>query len=329
MQPLVTIAIPTFSRYHYLKEAVASALTQSYENIEVLIGDDGNNLLINKWCEQQAEQCSKIRYVKNPRNLGLAGNWNSLADLSRGEYLIIIGDDDRLLPQFVSKCVEAVLPDGAVVFCNQFFIDHDGHRLDAETEKLTMHYGRDSLQSGWVREPETCAWRNSIPSSAALVRTADVRRLRFKEDMNTPELELFVRLASEGAKFAFVPDFLAEYRVHPHSATNAGLRTDVLAQYLINVHVHPDVEKHKSAMLAKLMVNAVSRCLLLGDSQRARRLFWSKYYPTSARKGFRGWIQCLSFSTPKVFGCTFYKAIWSLKKLWSIRRFGEVHKTHS
>ena len=41
--PLVTIAIPTVERLPYLKEAVASALKQTYERIEVLIGDDGSS----------------------------------------------------------------------------------------------------------------------------------------------------------------------------------------------------------------------------------------------------------------------------------------------
>lgn len=313
MTPLVTITIPTYNRLQYLKEAVGSALVQSYENIEILIGDDGINPAIQEWCEQQAKQNSKIRYQKNPRNLGLAGNWNALADSARGEYLMIIGDDDRLLPEFIRKCLTAVLPDGAVVFSNQNIINHDGQLLKEETQRYPKLYGRDTLPSGWLADPEACAWRNSIPISAALLRTADVKRLRFKEDMNTPEIELFVRLAGEGARFAFVPEILAEYRVHPQSATSTGLKSERLAEYLMEIPVRPETEKHKAALLAKIMVNAVSRCLVAGDREKARRLFWSRYYPSLERKGFRGWFQRLSMVVPGRLGCSVYQTVWKLK----------------
>lgn len=313
MTPLVTIAIPTYERLQYLMEAVASAEAQTYDNIEILIGDDGNNPEIQVWCNQQAQRNPKIRYQKNSRNLGLAGNWNALADTARGDYIIIIGDDDRLLPDFVSKCIAVVLPDGAVAFSNQIIIDHEGHRLDEETQKLPRLYGRDALQAGWLSNPEVCAWRNSIPSSAALIRTADVRRLRFKEDMNTPELELFVRLAAEGVKFAFVPDCLAEYRVHPKSATSGGLKSDILVEHLMNVSVRPEVEAHKATLLAKQMVNAVSRCLVAGNRDKARRLFTSKYYPPPERKRIRGWLQRLAIVAPRIAGIKFYQLIWRTK----------------
>src|SRR5437870_5191686 len=101
MMPLVTIAIPTYERLSYLVEAVGSALAQSYEKIEVLVGDDGSNPAIREWCEEQTKSDSRFRYQKNNRNLGLAGNWNALADAARGEYINIIGDDDRLLPNFL------------------------------------------------------------------------------------------------------------------------------------------------------------------------------------------------------------------------------------
>jgi glycosyltransferase involved in cell wall biosynthesis len=102
---LVTIAIPTYDRLEYLKEAVASARAQTYCDIEVLIGDDGTSKAIKAWAESVTSIDSRVRYQRNERKLGLAGNWNTLADAARGEFIVIIGDDDRLLPNFVEKLV--------------------------------------------------------------------------------------------------------------------------------------------------------------------------------------------------------------------------------
>jgi glycosyltransferase involved in cell wall biosynthesis len=279
MRPLVTIAIPTLNRLHYLKEAANSALSQTYENIEVLIGDDGQTESIRNWSENITRLEPKLRYQRNERNLGLAGNWNALADAARGEFLVIIGDDDRLLPDFVSKLVNAILPDATVAFSNLHLINSEGGRLEAATIEHARSYNRDSLVPGEVVNAEAVVWQNSVPISAALMRTSDVRGLRFKEDLNTPEIEFFIRLAQGGGKFVFVPDYLSEYRVHPHSETALGLRGERLAEYLLKISVAPDIEPYKRAFMASLLINSISRCLQYGEWDRARRLLSSEYYP--------------------------------------------------
>lgn len=283
MNPLVTIAVPTFDRLHYLKEAVASALAQAYSNVEVIIGDDGGCEGIREWGRGVVAQDARVRYQTNEKRLGLAGNWNALARAARGEFLVIIGDDDRLLPDFVGKLLSAIRPGGDVAFANHYLINSRGERLEAESAECTRTYGRHLLSAGEVRNAPATVWQNSVPMSAALLRTDAVRRLSFKEELNTPEIELFARMAEEGARFVFVPEYLAEYRTHSQSATSAGLRSELLAQRLIPLAVPPDVEKYKRQLLAPLLVNAVSRCLQQGNRELARRLLQSEYYPRPER----------------------------------------------
>jgi glycosyltransferase involved in cell wall biosynthesis len=315
MCALVTIAIPTYSRLHYLKEAVGSALAQTGAKIEILIGNDGTNQELHEWCQEQSEKHPQIRYQKNEQNLGLAGNWNRLADTALGEFIVIIGDDDRLLPRFVAKTVSALKSGASLVFTKHFLIDEDGHRLMPQTAEMSERYGRDDLQPGIVTDSEKCAWRNAIAISATLMRVADIRRLRFKDDLNNPELEFFVRLSRDGGRFFFLPEYLAEYRSHSRSeTTDSGLKSDVLVRYLIDIPVRPEVESTKAAFLAPLMVNAVSRQLLNKNVTEARRLIKNRYYPVSERTKLRGLIQnvCASAST---MGPIIYKIIWRFKNL--------------
>jgi glycosyltransferase involved in cell wall biosynthesis len=276
---LVTICVPTFDRLPYLKEAVASALAQTHDCFEVLIGDDGRSEAIREWGEKFAAHDSRVRYQRNPFNRGLAGNWNALADAARGEFLVIIGDDDRLLPNFVAKLVEIIGLHANVAFANHYLIDNEGVRLDAESKECTRRYARDHLTAGEVADAVACVWRNSVPMSAALLRTADVKRLRFKEDLNTPEIELFARLAQEGGRFVFTPEYLSEYRVHARSATSAGLRSEKLVEYLSAIPVSAEVEPHKREFMAGLLVDAVGRCLRLNEREQARQFLRHEYYP--------------------------------------------------
>jgi len=309
--PLITIGLPTYERLAYLQEAVASALAQTHAPIEVLISDDGPGTEIGPWAQTLAQQYPRVRYRKNARNLGLAGNWNAVVDAAQGEWLVLIGDDDRLLPDFVEKLAELIQPDLSVVFSNHHIIDEHGQRLGEASRQQTVTYARDQIPSGRLADPEICVWRNAIPICSALVRTADARRLRFKEDLNTPEIELFLRLARAGAGFAFRPDYLMEYRTHPLSATTAGLWGERLAEYLLQMETSVDVEPWKRQFMAGLLPGAVTRCLLQGNAARAREYSSSPYYPASGPGTAVRLTQRLCAALPG--GCALYRVLFSLR----------------
>lgn len=283
---LVTIGIPTLDRLEYLKEAVASALAQRLALVEVLVSDDGGSSEIERWTRHLATTEPRVRYHRTSGGVGLAGNWNEIALVARGEYSVIIGDDDRLLPSFVAELLKGA--NGAdVVFSNHFIIDAQGRRLVAETEASSLEYRRTTMQPGLLKLPEMAVWANAIPMSAALVRTACLRRLKFKEDLNTPELEFFARLVEEGGSFAFVPNYLAEYRVHDGSATSRGLTLERLARHLANIPVRAEISGQKAAILSSLLMGAASAALSRGDAGMARRLVRSDLYPSFNRGGLR------------------------------------------
>ncbi len=318
MNQLVTVAIPTYSRLNYLKEAVTSALAQTYPNLEILIsqdpGKDGLNKPIQAWTRALMSQNPNVRYRCNSYNLGLSGNWNALADAAKGEYLVIIGDDDRLLPNFVETLLHATKLDAQVAFSNHYIINSQGERLAKETEQYTRQYYRDNLPPGKLSQPQMWVWRNVIPMSAALLRTKDVQRLRFKEDLNTPEIELFIRLVQQGVGFVFVPEYLSEYRVHNQTATATGLYNERLVKYLLPIAVPAEVEPYKRRLLSHLMVNAVSRCLIQGETKQAREFLRSEYYPQVQKKTPRSLIQRLCARIPAVVGYPLYRLVYKLNK---------------
>jgi glycosyltransferase involved in cell wall biosynthesis len=283
--PRVSICIPTYDRLHYLREAVTSARAQTLTDIEVVIGDDGSSADLRAWCLAQAVEDPRVRYLKTPGRVRLAGNWTFLADHARGVYATFIGDDDRLLPTFAERLsAEADRSSTSgrpidVVFSNHYVIDAEGRRLTAESEEATRSYGRGSLRTGPIAHSQALVWRNAVPMLASIVRTDIVRRLRFKSDLNTPELELFVRMASEDSRFSFVDDYLAEYRVHAASETSSGLTIDRLAEYLQDVPVAADAELAKTRCLTKILVGGVGVRLRRGDVSGARALRASRYYP--------------------------------------------------
>src|SRR6185437_4193375 len=162
--PAVSICIPTFDRLPFLKEAVASARGQSVSDIEILVGDDGDSAELRRWCLSEAAADPRLRYLKTPRRLRLAGNWNFLAREARGEFVTLIGDDDRLLPHFAERLLREVNATVDVVFSNHFLIDEEGNRL-LESRETTQRYSRDTLRPGVLDYPQIVTWKNSVPIS--------------------------------------------------------------------------------------------------------------------------------------------------------------------
>lgn len=317
--PVLSICIPTFNRLGYLREAVASARTQTLHEIEIVIGDDGDSTELAEWCHAAVIADNRVRYEKTPHRLGLAGNWNFLAGLARAPYLTLIGDDDRLLPNFAEGLLRQADQSAEVIFCNQHMIDGEGRRLDGATKETARLYGRTGLAPGGLKEPAALAWRSVVPMSASIVKSEVVRRLRFKEDINTPDLELFVRIAAEGARFVFVDEYLAEYRTHGGSATAGGLTTDRLAEYLQAVPVSSEVEPSKRACLEPLLVSGVGVRLRRGDVVGARALLRSRYYPRSFLRP-RPLVQRFMLTLPDgmalpIYGWLF-RAVQMLRGTW-------------
>ena len=91
-----SVTIPAY-KDKYLKEAIDSVLAQTYSNLEVIIVNDASPNNLDIIIAQYSDP--RIRYYKNDKNCGakdVVDNWNICLSYATGEYLICMGDDDRL-----------------------------------------------------------------------------------------------------------------------------------------------------------------------------------------------------------------------------------------
>lgn len=104
---LVTIAIPAYKR-KWLNEAIESALAQNYKDIELIIVDDHSPQNLKDIVEPYLSD-GRVSYYYNEINLGkesVANNWNKCLEYVRGEFFVLLCDDDVLMPNFVSRLLE-------------------------------------------------------------------------------------------------------------------------------------------------------------------------------------------------------------------------------
>lgn len=101
-----SITIPAYKAV-YFKECLESVLNQTYNDYEVVILNDCSPENIKDIVEECRKQKNgdKIRYYENEQNVGaidVVDNWNKLLELAKGDYIICMGDDDKLAP----NCLE-------------------------------------------------------------------------------------------------------------------------------------------------------------------------------------------------------------------------------
>jgi glycosyltransferase involved in cell wall biosynthesis len=322
----VTIGIPTYNRPRYLKEAVASALAQTYPNVEILISQNPHSdprlsAEIADYCRSIAIQHRQVAYECQPRNIGQTGNYQWLINNARGDYIFLIGDDDRILPSGVETLVKELAEDVAVVFGRRKRIDADGRVLprcvhpsapDAEFFE-GWPFTQYQVPAGRLANAELWTWRQAMGVETSLIRTKDFRTVGYP-DIDMPDVEFFILLARERAVFVAVPEYVTEYRAHMDSSTGRGFNDfRALSDDLSALDVSDEIEPYKRKLMGVLVFKAVSKCLLAGQFGHARRLLASKYYPADARAGSKGLAIRLCAVLPEKIAPSTYNFLYSVK----------------
>ena len=105
---LFTIAIPAY-KSKFLGEAIKSCLSQTYSNFELLIVDDASPDDLKSVVDGYRD--GRIRFYRNEKNCGavdVVDNWNICLSYAKGDYVICMGDDDRLLPNCLEEYAQLI-----------------------------------------------------------------------------------------------------------------------------------------------------------------------------------------------------------------------------
>ena len=104
-EPLVSVGIPTYNRAEKLTRAIESVLAQTYTNFELVISDNASSDGTQALCERLAARQSRVRYLRADTNRGPTANFNTLFGDLRGEYVLLLSDDDWLDEGYVEECL--------------------------------------------------------------------------------------------------------------------------------------------------------------------------------------------------------------------------------
>lgn len=122
-EPLFSVVIPTFGRPRFLAEAIDSVLTQTVQNFECLVVDDGNPDPI----ASPAGADARVRLIRRPQNGGPAAARNTGLDEARGTYVTFLDDDDLYTPERLQLGLEGVKRAPVAVCWVRFLGEGENH----------------------------------------------------------------------------------------------------------------------------------------------------------------------------------------------------------
>lgn len=220
--PLVSVVIPAFNQAEYLREAIASALAQTHERLEVVVVDDGSTDTTQQVCASFHDD--RVRYVRqeNDRTYGI-GARNHAILLAQGDWIALLDQDDRWAPEKLARQLRRLGADDAIglVFCRAQFIDGAGQLTGQQDGPLPEGDVFHALLS-----------KNTYYAASGMFRRDLLRVCGLPHAMvGLGDHALWLTL-SRWTRVAVVDEVLVDYRIHPQGYQEVQRRAalDRLAQ---------------------------------------------------------------------------------------------------
>ncbi len=130
--------MPVFNGENFIEASVASMLSQTFEDFELIISDNASTDRTREICEAFAAKDGRIRYIRQHRNLGAAPNYNLLVDEGRGEYFKWAAHDDVLEPDYLKACARILdtHPRVVLAYPRSEVIDGEGNVIERYDVRL-------------------------------------------------------------------------------------------------------------------------------------------------------------------------------------------------
>lgn len=230
MKELVTIAVATYNSGKFLEETLESIFVQTYENIELIISDDGSvddTLEISKkWLNKNGGRFAKTKLLTVKKNTGIASNCNRILKYSEGNWLKYCSGDDALLPDCITDNMNYVnmYPGIKVVFsfCRKYadtFIEKNFLGLVPAASPNNIINNSITAESQY--KLLLLSDRITFTPSGFINRETQLEVGGFSEAWNYQEdYPMWLALTKAGHKLYFMEKETVKYRQHIRATNN-------------------------------------------------------------------------------------------------------------
>lgn len=235
--PLVSILIPVYKRVNLAIEAINCALSQDYETLEVIVGDNNSPDGTFEELTERFGSNRKVVLFQNEKNLGAVGNWKRCLERAHGEYVKFLWSDDLMAKDFISKAVELLEKNSEAAFVySSVKIFTDVKQLqETGAERLSVRYRfcpETRVVNGeeFIKAAYHASFSVPVSPGCAIFRkdklyiVSDIPSRTGYDHQKSgagPDVLMFLESIANGEAFIYL-DYAASYfRDHPESITSS------------------------------------------------------------------------------------------------------------
>lgn len=214
--PLVTIGIPTFNRANSnLSFTINSAVNQDYPNIEIIVSDncsiDNTEEIVKSFKDK------RIKYIKQTKNIGANNNYNACLNAAKGDYFLLLHDDDLIDGDFISTCLRTAKysKDFGFIRTGTRMIGQDGKLLRKELN-CAFSNNPDEMFLAWLNNKSTPYFCSTLFNRRALKKNGGL-----KSKNNLFEDGFAIIKLSAQYPILNIVDMKASFRSHDEQRTHA------------------------------------------------------------------------------------------------------------
>jgi glycosyltransferase involved in cell wall biosynthesis len=211
--PLVTVVCVCYNHERFVEEALKSVIHQTYQNLQIIVLDDGSTDGSVEIIRSVPARERKIDYVLLKQNIGYCKAFNSVVPLIRGEYFIDFATDDVMMHDRIEKQVnkfQSLEGSFGVVFTDAVYIDETGFELRHHYDFLFRKNLIKKIPEGYIYK--YLLERYFIAAPTMLVRTQVILDLKgYDENLSFEDFDFWVR-SSIRYQYAYLPEKLTKIR---------------------------------------------------------------------------------------------------------------------
>jgi glycosyltransferase involved in cell wall biosynthesis len=211
--PRLSVGLPVYNGEKYLAEAIEALLGQSYPEFELIISDNASTDGTADICRHYESADPRVRYFRQPRNIGLAPNHNFVADQASGEFFKWAASDDLYERNLLERSIAALDEHPHAVLAHSWtaYID------DRANVTQAFEY---PLSTASLHAPErfrSVLFDSGGDDDYGIIRTEVLRRAAKKDSYHHADHTIIAEIVLHGPFFQ-IPDWLYFRRDHADRA---------------------------------------------------------------------------------------------------------------
>lgn len=284
--PLISIILPVYNVMPYIEEAVNSVIHQKYENLEIILIDDGSTDGSADVCDRYSKEDARVRVI-HQKNMGLSAARNAGLDICKGELITFLDPDDLLCEDAIFMMYEKMAETGADIVMCDYDLYKRKYSLDgSQSYKKVKRRRRVAIIAGFYTKPDIFRLKidNFISPNAwgKLYRRGLWDDLRYPVGQNYEDIDIIIPLLMRTESIYILNKPLIIHRKRPGSITDTlsvkNIRDRALAYKHYADHIRAlipeylddrDLVNARKALLTSLLLEYIRQSLrMIPDRKR-------------------------------------------------------------